>query len=59
MYRHLVLKSHQLSIDAFVSALRWMEVEDVDSDEAQCLLANLIYEVYFITYQKTNIIFHM
>ncbi|XP_014675389.1 PREDICTED: PCI domain-containing protein 2-like [Priapulus caudatus] len=39
-----VLKTHQLPIEAFVVALRWMGLEDVDSDEAQCLIANLIYE---------------
>uniref|UniRef100_A0A2K6EUR7 PCI domain-containing protein 2 n=1 Tax=Propithecus coquereli TaxID=379532 RepID=A0A2K6EUR7_PROCO len=32
-----------LSLDAFLVALRLMQVEDVDLDEVQCILANLIY----------------
>ncbi|XP_013417520.1 PCI domain-containing protein 2-like [Lingula anatina] len=41
---YLILKTHQLPVDAFVVALRMMQVEDIDNDEAQCILANLIYE---------------
>ncbi|NXU89341.1 PCID2 protein, partial [Xiphorhynchus elegans] len=40
---YLLLKTHQLSLDAFLIALKFMEVEDVDIDEVQCILANLIY----------------
>ncbi|ERE90277.1 PCI domain-containing protein 2 [Cricetulus griseus] len=40
---YLLLKTHQLSLDAFLVALKFMHVEDVDIDEVQCILANLIY----------------
>ncbi|XP_076839312.1 PCI domain-containing protein 2 [Brachyhypopomus gauderio] len=38
-----LLKTHQLPLDAFLVALRMMQVEEVDIDEVQCILANLIY----------------
>uniref|UniRef100_H3A2W0 PCI domain-containing protein 2 n=1 Tax=Latimeria chalumnae TaxID=7897 RepID=H3A2W0_LATCH len=40
---YLLLKTHQLPLDAFLAALKFMQVEDVDIDEVQCILANLIY----------------
>ncbi|NXA40642.1 PCID2 protein, partial [Eudromia elegans] len=40
---YLLLKTHQLSLDAFLFALKFMQVDDVDIDEVQCILANLIY----------------
>lgn len=40
---YLLLKTHQLPLDAFLVALKMMQVEDVDIDEVQCILANLIY----------------
>ncbi|CAH2223463.1 PCI domain-containing 2 [Pelobates cultripes] len=40
---YLLLKTHQLSLDAFLIALKFMKVEDVDLDEVQCIIANLIY----------------
>uniref|UniRef100_A0A4W3I889 PCI domain-containing protein 2 n=1 Tax=Callorhinchus milii TaxID=7868 RepID=A0A4W3I889_CALMI len=40
---YLLLKTHQLPLDAFLVALKFMQVEDVDIDEVQCILANLIY----------------
>ncbi|NXU80301.1 PCID2 protein, partial [Oreotrochilus melanogaster] len=40
---YLLLKTHQLSLDAFLHALKFMQVDDVDIDEVQCILANLIY----------------
>lgn len=43
--RYLLLRTHQLPLDAFLVALKMMQVEDVDIDEVQCLLANLIYMV--------------
>lgn len=43
--RYLLLRTHQLSLDAFLVALKFMQVEDVDIDEVQCILANLIYMV--------------
>ncbi|MBN3303574.1 PCID2 protein, partial [Amia calva] len=38
-----LLKTHQLPLDAFLVALMFMQVDDVDIDEVQCILANLIY----------------
>ncbi|TRY92754.1 hypothetical protein DNTS_024834 [Danionella cerebrum] len=40
---YLLLKTHQLPLDAFLVSLRMMKLEDVDLDEVQCILANLIY----------------
>ncbi|KAL7983852.1 hypothetical protein Chor_000728 [Crotalus horridus] len=40
---YLLLKTHQLALDAFLVALKFMKVTDVDIDEVQCILANLIY----------------
>jgi len=40
----LLMKSHQVSINAYTTALKLMKVEDVDEDETACILANLIYE---------------
>ncbi|EPQ02354.1 PCI domain-containing protein 2 [Myotis brandtii] len=42
---YLLLKTNQLPLDAFLVALKFMQVEDVDIDEVQCILANLIYMV--------------
>ena len=44
-YRYLIQKTHQLEIQLFTRALKWMEVEDIDDDETACILANLICEV--------------
>ncbi len=33
-----------MPIQAFLVALQKMQVEDIDSDETQCILANLIFE---------------
>ncbi|KAK2817894.1 hypothetical protein Q7C36_021827 [Tachysurus vachellii] len=38
-----LLKTHQLPLDAFLVALKMMQMEDMDIDEVQCILANLIY----------------
>jgi len=40
----LLMKTHQIPIDAFLAAMKMMEVEDIDADETQCIIANLIYE---------------
>ena len=39
-----LMKTHQISIDAFTIALKMMKVEDVDDDETACIIANLIYQ---------------
>uniref|UniRef100_A0A668A121 PCI domain-containing protein 2 n=1 Tax=Myripristis murdjan TaxID=586833 RepID=A0A668A121_9TELE len=38
-----LLRTHQLPLDAFLVALRMMQVDEVNIDEVQCILANLIY----------------
>ena len=40
----LLMKTHQVPIDAFSIALKMMEEEDIDQDETECIIANLIYE---------------
>ncbi|XP_034534841.1 PCI domain-containing protein 2 [Notolabrus celidotus] len=40
---YLLLRTHQLPLDAFLVSLKMMQLEDVDIDEVQCILANLIY----------------
>ncbi|XP_071084842.1 PCI domain-containing protein 2-like [Haliotis cracherodii] len=37
-------KNHLLPLDDFTTALRLMQVEDIDDDETQCIIANLIFE---------------
>ena len=41
--RYNITKTFQLSIEKFVSVLTFLELEDVDSAEVECILANLIY----------------
>jgi len=40
----LLMKVHQIPIAAYLEALKFMQVEDIDLDETQCLIANLIFE---------------
>ncbi len=42
--RTLLMKTHQIPIEAYLAALRFMEVEEIDLDETQCIIANLIFE---------------
>lgn len=46
------MKTHQLPVSSFVSALQFMKYEDIDLDEAECIVANLIYEVCTCVYKK-------
>ncbi|CAI9736505.1 domain-containing 2-like [Octopus vulgaris] len=41
---YLIQKSHQLPIESFTTVLKFMQVEDIDNDETECILANLINE---------------
>lgn len=52
--RYLIQNTHQLPIQSFTQALRWMEVEEIDNDETACIIANLICDVSgtFICYQR-------
>eukprot|EP01132_Coremiostelium_polycephalum_P009923 gene9923-12168_t len=47
---HLITTGIRIPIGHFVAALRWMENDSVDIDEAECLLANLIYNGYLKGY---------
>ncbi|PIK32968.1 putative PCI domain-containing protein 2-like, partial [Apostichopus japonicus] len=40
----LMMNSHIIPIDAIMAALKFMGQEEVDSDEVQCIIANLIYK---------------
>jgi len=40
----LIMKTHQIPLSAFLTALKFMKVEDIDEDETACIIANLIYE---------------
>nr|SVE93014.1 EOG090X06A5 [Moina brachiata] len=40
----LLMRTHQIPIDVYLESLKFMQIEDVDMDETQCILANLIYE---------------
>ncbi|XP_027054966.1 PCI domain-containing protein 2-like [Pocillopora damicornis] len=55
----LLLKTHQLSLGAFVVALRAMQVEDIDVTEVECIVANLIYMGYikgYISHQHQKLV---
>uniref|UniRef100_A0A915J3T7 PCI domain-containing protein 2 homolog n=1 Tax=Romanomermis culicivorax TaxID=13658 RepID=A0A915J3T7_ROMCU len=39
-----ILNVYQVPLDSFLTALKFMQVEDVDSDEVACIVANLIYQ---------------
>ncbi|KAI0240891.1 PCI domain-containing protein 2 [Lamellibrachia satsuma] len=39
-----IMKTHQIPIGAFTTALKLMKEDDVDDDEVECLIANLIFE---------------
>ncbi|XP_034237377.1 PCI domain-containing protein 2 [Thrips palmi] len=41
---YLLLRTHQIPMDALLCALRMMDIEDIDLAETQCIVANLIYE---------------
>ena len=38
------MKTHQIPIEAFTTALKLMGETEVDNDETSCIIANLIYE---------------
>lgn len=40
---YLLLRTHQLPLASFLVSLQMMQLQDVDLDEVQCILANLIY----------------
>ncbi|XP_029186226.1 PCI domain-containing protein 2-like isoform X1 [Acropora muricata] len=55
----LLLKTHQLSLDAFVVALKAMKVDDIDVIEVECIVANLIFVGYikgYISHQHQKLV---
>ena len=51
---YLITEKHQLSLDAVVKAIKWLEI-DMDLDEVECVLANLIFRGYvrgYISHSK-------
>lgn len=55
----LLMNTHQISIDSFTTALKMMEVEDIDNDETACILANLIFQGRikgYISYQHNKLV---
>uniref|UniRef100_UPI0035902A60 PCI domain-containing protein 2 isoform X2 n=1 Tax=Myxine glutinosa TaxID=7769 RepID=UPI0035902A60 len=56
---YLLLKTHLLPLGAFLVALQFMKVENVDLDEVQCLLANLIFNGHikgYISHQHQKLV---
>lgn len=56
---YLVENSHQIDIASFQAALQIMGQEDVDSDETQCIVANLIFLGKikgYISYQHKKVV---
>lgn len=55
----LMMNNHIVPIDAFMTALKFMGQEDVDSDEVQCIIANLIYKNYikgYLSHQQNKLV---
>ncbi|CAD0197514.1 unnamed protein product [Chrysodeixis includens] len=56
---YLAENSHQIDIACFQAALKVMGQDDVDSDETQCIVANLIYDGKikgYISYQHKKVV---
>ncbi|CAH2243256.1 PCI domain-containing protein 2 homolog [Pararge aegeria] len=56
---YLVENNHQIDIASFQAALQMMGQEDVDSDETQCIVANLIFQGKikgYISYQHKKVV---
>ncbi|XP_040192183.1 PCI domain-containing protein 2 isoform X1 [Rana temporaria] len=56
---YLLLRTHQLSLDAFLVALKFMGVEDADIEEVNCIVANLIYLGHikgYVSYQHQKLV---
>ncbi|XP_071839111.1 PCI domain-containing protein 2-like [Apostichopus japonicus] len=55
----LMMNSHIIPIDAIMAALKFMGQEEVDSDEVQCIIANLIYKNYikgYLSHQHNKLV---
>lgn len=41
---YLILGTHQIPIEAFLTVLQHQNVEDIDIEETQCIVANLVFQ---------------
>ncbi|CAB3997888.1 PCI domain-containing 2, partial [Paramuricea clavata] len=56
---YILLKTHQIPLPAFVSALHFLQIDDMDVIEVQCIVANLIFEGYikgYISHQHQKLV---
>ncbi|KPJ01261.1 PCI domain-containing protein 2-like [Papilio xuthus] len=56
---YLIENTHQIEIASFQAALQLVGQDDVDSDETQCIVANLIYDGKikgYISYQHKKVV---
>ena len=44
-HRYLIQGTHQLNLKAFEGCVRYLGETDMDTDEVQCIIANLIDKV--------------
>ena len=42
----LLVKTHQIPLDAFLVALKMMKVEDIDKDETECILVRKLGSIF-------------
>ncbi|VDN32232.1 unnamed protein product [Gongylonema pulchrum] len=49
-----ICATNQIPYDAFICALRWLGIGDLDEDELECILANLIVEVNVLLVKYTD-----
>ncbi|XP_062540018.1 PCI domain-containing protein 2 homolog isoform X2 [Armigeres subalbatus] len=41
---YIILQTHQIDLNAFLTALQWVGEDELTMDETHCIVANLIYE---------------
>lgn len=58
IFRTLLMKTHQIPIEAYLEALKFMGVEDIDLDETQCSVRYLcaLYRIWSISFYNAGII---
>ena len=50
----MLVKTHQIPLEAFLVALKMMKVEDIDKDETECIL---VRNLSFLGQQQELVIF--
>lgn len=56
---YILLKTHLIPLPAFVTALQFLQIGDMDVIEVQCIVANLIFEGYikgYISHQHQKLV---